>query len=506
MNILSTIKNIALDNEDSIAFQSGDVTLCYGDLWKQSESLATYLTTLKLPKKAPIIVYGHMSPKMVSSFLGVVKSGHPYIPVDVSIPKERIQKIIECSNAAFLIETEVLERDSLQQASIPSMSEGQLANILAEHTEGPTSSTWVKGHENFYIIYTSGSTGNPKGVQISAQNLESFVNWMHVDFPITNGGVFLNQAPFSFDLSVMDLYPALTTGATLFTISKEMIASPQALFMQLSQSKIGVWTSTPSFVQMCLMNPEFSSEMLPSLKTFLFCGEVLTREVASKLLKLFPSARIFNTYGPTEATVAVSAVEVTAELLNNYLSLPIGYIKNDTQMLIIDDEDRLLPDGEKGEMIIVGPSVSKGYLGEPNLTEKAFFEYEGQQAYRTGDIGYQKDGLHFYSGRADFQVKVHGYRMELEEIENHLLHCQYVDSCVVVPVFKNEAVDLLAAYIVPGEHSFEKNYQLSSAIKKELAKKLPAYMIPRKFNYCEQLPMTSNGKINRKQLVAEVMV
>lgn len=506
MNILSAIQNIALNNEDSIAFQNGDATLSYGDLWKQSESLAAYLTTLNLPKQAPVIVYGHMAPMMISSFLGVVKSGHPYIPVDVSIPKERIQRIIECSGAAFLIETENLERDSLQQSSIPSMSEGQLENIINEQSKVLSSSTWVKENENFYIIYTSGSTGNPKGVQITARNLESFVSWMHTDFPITDSKVFLNQAPFSFDLSVMDLYPALTTGATLFAITKEMIANPKILFGQLAQSKTNVWTSTPSFVQMCLMNPDFSNEMLPSLNTFLFCGEVLPVEVANKLLKLFPNARIFNTYGPTEATVAISAIEVTEELLNNHTALPIGYIKADTQMLIIDEDNQILPDGEKGEMIIIGPSVSKGYLGEETLTEKAFFEYKGQQAYRTGDVGYQKKGLHFYSGRADFQVKVHGYRMEIEEIENHLLQCQYVDSCVVVPVYKNEAIDFLAAYIVPKGHSFEKDYQLSSAIKKELAKGLPAYMIPRKFNYCDQLPMTSNGKINRKQLVAEVMV
>ncbi|MBD5071801.1 AMP-binding protein, partial [Xanthomonas citri pv. citri] len=180
------------------------------------------------------------------------------------------------------------------------------AEELLENEGGSVSQDqWVKEHETFYIIYTSGSTGNPKGVQISAANLQSFTDWICADFPVSGGKIFLNQAPFSFDLSVMDLYPCLQSGGTLHCVTKDAVNKPKVLFEELKKSGLNVWTSTPSFVQMCLMDPGFSQDLLPHADTFMFCGEVLPVSVAKALLERFPKAKIFNTYGPTEATVAV---------------------------------------------------------------------------------------------------------------------------------------------------------------------------------------------------------
>lgn len=172
----------------------------------------------------------------------------------------------------------------------------------------------------------------------------------------------------------------------------------------------------------------------------------------------------------------------------------------------MDEEGQPLPEGEKGEIVIAGPSVSRGYLGEPELTEKAFFSHEGQWAYRTGDAGFIQDGQIFCQGRLDFQIKLHGYRMELEEIEFHVRQSQYVRSAVVIPYQPNGTVEYLIAAIVPEEHEFEKEFQLTSAIKKELAASLPAYMIPRKFIYQDHIQMTANGKIDRKRIGEEVLV
>ncbi len=159
---------------------------------------------------------------------------------------------------------------------------------------------------------------------------------------------------------------------------------------------------------------------------------------------------------------------------------------------------------KKGEIVIVGPSVSVGYLGSPELTEKAFTMIDGERAYKTGDAGYVENGLLFYNGRLDFQIKLHGYRMELEEIEHHLRACSYVEGAVIVPIKKGEKYDYLLAVVVPGEHSFEKEFKLTSAIKKELNERLPNYMIPRKFMYQSSIPMTPNGKVDRKKLLSEV--
>ncbi|NHM32729.1 D-alanine--poly(phosphoribitol) ligase subunit DltA [Neobacillus terrae] len=503
MKLLYNIEDIALIHPEKLAFISTNKEISYGDLWNQSERFAGFFHGLKLKNASPILVYGHMEPEMLIAFLGSVKAGHPYIPVDTSIPLERIIKILESSKAELLVNLSGSPLP-IDQESIRIIS---LEEIESFHFNGKTSpDNWVRDDENFYIIYTSGSTGNPKGVQISASNLQSFTDWMRKDFPINNGLRFLNQAPFSFDLSVMDLYPALASGGTLFAITKEMIAKPKILFEELKKSNVQVWTSTPSFVQMCLMDPSFNEGLLPELRVFLFCGEILPAIISRQLKERFPKAAVYNTYGPTEATVAVTSVEVTEEILERYPALPVGQPKSDTRLLLLDENGTEVLEGEKGEIVIVGPSVSKGYLGLPEINEKAFYSQDGQMAYRTGDAGYMENGLLFYKGRMDFQIKLHGYRMELEEIEHQIAKSQYVKAAVVIPVTQNEKIEYLMAAIVPAEHSFEKEFQLTATIKKELSEVLPAYMIPRKFTYRDALPMTANGKVDRKLIREKVLL
>ncbi|MDQ6597333.1 D-alanine--poly(phosphoribitol) ligase subunit DltA [Bacillus salipaludis] len=502
MKLLSNIKKMADTKPETLAFVSQDQTINYGELWKRAEQTASFILNTELKPLSPILIYGHMEPEMLVAFLGSVRAGHPYIPVDTSIPLERIAKIIESSKTKLVInvskDTLLVEDTSVQVVNVSEIKNHSFLPV--------TMDTWVREDETFYIIYTSGSTGNPKGVQISADNLQSFVDWMVEDFPISGGLRFLNQAPFSFDLSVMDLYPALASGGTIWAITKEMIAKPKILFEELKKSNTQVWTSTPSFAQMCLMDPSYNQELLPELSVFLFCGEILPVSVCKQLKERFPKAKVFNTYGPTEATVAVTSVEVTEEILQEYQTLPVGKAKGDTQIVLLDENQKQILDDEKGEIIIVGPSVSKGYLGQKEQTEKAFFMYNGVQAYRTGDAGYMKQGQLFYKGRMDFQIKLHGYRMELEEIEYHIAKSKYVKSAVVVPVYQNDKIDYLSVLIIPAEHNFEKEYQLTGAIKKELAEELPAYMIPRKFSYHAELPITPNGKVDRKQIREKVLL
>jgi D-alanine--poly(phosphoribitol) ligase subunit 1 len=501
MTVLEHIEQWAVGHPERIAFIWRDQQLTYGQLKAHSDALAHWISNEYPHDNAPIIVHGHMEPEMIVCFLACVKAGHAYIPVDVSIPAERIIQIATNSGAKLMLSTVATSVD------VPIRLEeiNRLRDIFSTHqNQIPAAEHAVADEDNLYIIYTSGSTGQPKGVQITHNCLESFMTWMRNDFNLQTGQVFLNQAPFSFDLSVMDMYPALVTGGTLWTIDKDMIAKPRELFASLSQSYMEVWTSTPSFAEMCLMEPSFNENMLPSLQTFLFCGEVLSQHTASQLLERFPKAAIVNTYGPTEATVAVTSIPVDASTLQQYRSLPVGYCKKDCHIVIMKKDGTVAADGEKGEIVIVGPSVSKGYLGRPDLTEKAFLELNGERAYKTGDAGFLQNGLLFYNGRLDFQIKLHGYRMELEEIEHHLRASTYVQAAVVLPIQKHGKYDHLLAVIVPHEHSFEKEFQLTSAIKKEISTMLPSYMIPRKFMYQDTIPMTANGKADRKQLLSEV--
>ncbi|MBC2115112.1 D-alanine--poly(phosphoribitol) ligase subunit DltA [Listeria booriae] len=477
--------------------------LSYKELKEQSDALATFLMK-ELKSDAPVLVYGHMQAQQIVAFVACSKAGRAYVPIDLSMPADRIKQITEVAQPELILCTEVLEEDAMT-AGVGVLAPEELQAVIDNYRgHEPAPSQCVTADQNYYIIFTSGSTGVPKGVQISHNNLVSFTNWILQDFGIHEGARFLNQAPYSFDLSVMDLYPCLLAGGTLVPLDKTVSANLKSLYETIPTLGINVWVSTPSFVDICLMDANFNGETNPSITHFLFCGEVLTKETARALTTRFPNATVYNTYGPTEATVAVTNVVIDDTNIDTYPSLPLGRIKPDTKLAIMDEDGLPLPEGEKGEIVLIGPSVSKGYLNEPEKTTAVFYADDLFQAYKTGDCGVIIDGMLFFQGRLDFQIKLHGYRIELEDIENNLKEVSYIRSCIVVPKTREGKVDSLVAFVVPSDHDFEKEYKLSAAIKKELAESMPSYMIPRKWVYKTEFPLTMNGKIDRKQLSSEV--
>lgn len=497
--VVESIDWFGREEPDRVAYQSDDARYTFGELKKKSDALANYLVK-NVVGNDPIVVFGNLEFEMIVSFIGAVKAGHAYLPIEKHTPKERIETILRVAQPSMIISVGDWKIDS---TDIPVISKTELDSITKEDV-AIEPSLMVKGDETFYIIFTSGTTGEPKGVQISQDNLYSFVQWTLDDFQISEGMRFLAQAPFSFDLSVFSIYPALVSGGALKPLEKAVIQDFKQLFSTLAHLAIDVWVSTPSFMDICLMEPTFDEQHVPDLSVFLFCGEELTKKTAQELLTRFPHAYIYNTYGPTEATVAISGVQITQEVLDQYERLPIGYIKSDTRVLIAS-EGEYVSDDQTGEIIISGPSVSKGYLNNPKKTEAAFFNYDGQPSYHTGDAGrLTKEGLLFYEGRIDQQVKLHGYRIELGDIEHYLLKDQRVKQAVVVPKYQGTKVQQLVAFVVLEKTAGQPNFQLTKAIKAELAKTLMDYMIPQRMNYVDLLPQTVNGKIDRKRLIAEV--
>jgi len=508
LSIIDIINDYGKNTPNKLAHIYKESQLTYQDLLNRSNALASYIIDEFGQEKTPIVVYGHKQHEMIISFLACVKAGHAYVPIDSSLPADRIRDIIESSNTRMILSVGELDYDGQE---IIIKNQNQINEIFTEYDgRVPDASYHVKDNETYYIIYTSGSTGKPKGVQISINNLESFVSW---GLGLTNvnantQAIFMNQAPFSFDLSVMDLYLSLASGSTLFSVDKKMIENPKLLFEYFDQSNISVWVSTPSFADMCLADSHFNQTLLPNLDVFLFCGEVLSNTTVDKLQERFDNIRIINTYGPTEATVAVTSIEVTPEVNGTNRPLPIGYVKNDCTIKIMSEAGQELPEGEKGEIIIIGDSVSKGYYNNPEMTTKAFFQIESngklKNGYKTGDEGYLKDGLLYYSGRMDFQVKVNGYRIELEDIENNLRKIDIIKNGVVLPVKKEGKIQSLAAIVTLNQVIHEKEFKIALMIKNELKKLLPEYMIPRKIIFKDSLPMTPNGKIDRKRLLEEI--
>ncbi len=503
MLLLDRLERYALDKTDVLAYvnqANANDCVTYGELKTKSDRLACHIAGMKMERGLPIVVYGHKQSEMIVVFLACVKAGHPYCPVDTSVPESRLEDIVEASHSKLLIAIEKTEITTEHVLTWHEVNE----IISGADTVCDTIRT-VSGDETYYIIFTSGSTGKPKGVQISANCLDNFLSWIVTvgdEEQYRHYNVFLNQAPFSFDLSVMDLYTSLYTGGTIWALEKDVQADFEALYASLSRSNVSVWVSTPSFMNMCLMNKKFNQEMLPHLRLILFCGEVLPKQTAHELLKRFPEAKIYNTYGPTESTVAVTQIQITQDMLGDE-SLSIGIPRSGSPIYIMKDGN-ILPSGERGELVITGDTLATGYLHQPTLTSEKFVALpingEMTRCYLTGDEGYYDNrGRLYYCGRIDFQLKLHGYRIELGDIENNIMQNARVQHCVVLPIVKNGVNKALAAFIVPAV-PVEDEFLFSQAVRKELLQKLPGYMVPQKYVLLDKIPMTNNGKADRNVL------
>jgi D-alanine--poly(phosphoribitol) ligase subunit 1 len=480
VNLVERIDHWAAVAPNSTAHISGDRTLTYAELRRRSDALASYLTERFADSRSPIAVLGHREPEMLIAFLAIVKSGRPYIPIDTALPRQRIDKILGISRAAALLSAE-----DVAQFSTGRIRRGE---------------TRIDKDAPFYILFTSGSTGEPKGVIITSACLEYFIGWMLAEQQFSEHEVFLNQAPFSFDLSVMDLYCSLATGGTLFSIARGLIENPKQLYRALSGSGVTTWVSTPSFAQMCLVEETFAEPMLPHVQRFLFCGETLPPQTAAKLLARFPRAEVWNMYGPTEATVATTSIRINAAILAQYSPLPVGHVMPGTQIVVVDKNRQVLPPNARGEIIIAGPNVSAGYVGRPDLTAAAFFDYRGHRAYKTGDLGQFHDGLLFFESRIDEQIKLSGYRIELGDIETNLRRLATVRDAVVIPVIKNGAAQSLTAFVTLEARDEASDFKLARNLRSQLGQRLPEYMLPRKFVFLDHFPMTANGKVDRGAL------
>jgi D-alanine--poly(phosphoribitol) ligase subunit 1 len=507
VSLLSRIDEWARETPHRVAQQSCDGVLTWGELARRSDALAGALADLR--PRSPVVLRGHKEPEMLVGFLGCAKSAHPYVPVDAGIPMARVERIVEVSDAEL-----VLTPSSIHDLEVRG---------------GPPPRPSGDATTPHYVIFTSGSTGDPKGVVITRGCLDAFLGWM-VDeqrFALASE-TFLNQALFSFDLSVMDTWCSLATGGTILSLTTREMEDFRRLFDTLAGAPLTTWVSTPTFAQVCLAERRFGVAMLPHIRRFLFCGDVLTPEVAEQLLVRFPQAEVWNTYGPTEATVATTSIRVDPGLLRKYPQLPIGRAMPGTKVTVENEGGELAADGERGEIVISGPNVSPGYLGRPDLTARAFSIRDGVRTYRTGDWGSVRDGLLFFHGRRDDQVKIAGHRIEPGDVEVHLASLPRVRQAAVVADCRDGHAESLHAFIVLADDAGlrgsgatgQRNgllpnavegpapaataLEIGASIRKELALQIPTYMLPRKVHVVEQLPLTPNGKTDRRALAARV--
>lgn len=497
MWILDELRRMSKSERPAIIYRENSIT--FKELWTFSEAVASFHEK-KLKTKAPIIIYGNKDIEITIAMVAALKSGRPYICIDTTFPKERVKKIAKITNSEIIYNfSELIFNEEFFDEHTEIKTKEDFDKIIINKHETIGEDCWVKDSDCCYILFTSGSTGEPKGVSISKHNLLNFIEAFKGFFHIDGQGAVLNQVSYSFDISGIQFYYYLAYGNTLFNIDSAMTENASELFHYLGISAINSWVSTPSFIEMCSIYGEFNFNLLPNLSKIILAGEVLTKKLVEKLNKKFPKAKIINGYGPSEITILTTACEITKEMLNESDNLPIGKVIEEATYWI-DKQGHSLEDDE-GELVVVSDSVCNGYYKQPELTRECFFEYEEKRGYRTKDIVYRKGDMLYFKGRTDFQIKLNGYRIELEDVENNINKIDIVYKSVVVPIYRGEKISYIQAFIVLTDRTSEDSLETKLYLKEELKKLVPNYMIPRKIIIVDKFPINNNGKIDRKKIV-----
>ncbi|MCK4259968.1 MAG: amino acid adenylation domain-containing protein, partial [Halanaerobiales bacterium] len=454
---------------DKLALVFENEKITYQILNQKSNQLARVLSEKGVLVDQIVGLIVEQNIEMFVGILAVLKAGGAYLPIDPAYPVERIRYMLDDSQTCLcLTSTESLNKIDFT---------GEIINLDNEElykNDGSNLEMINQTNNLAYVIYTSGSTGKPKGVLIEHRSLLNSTYWHNRYYQITESDRSTKYAGFGFDASVLEIFPYIIAGVTIYIISEEMRLDIEKLSNYFEENKI-----TISFLptQIC---EQFMSLTTSSLRRLLTGGDKL---------KLYTQKnyQIFNNYGPTENTVATTACEITEDDIN----IPIGKPIYNTQIYILGKNNQLQPIGIPGELCISGKSLARGYLNREELTKEKFTinPITQERMYRTGDLArWLSDGSIEFLGRIDQQVKIRGIRIELGEIENQILSHEAVKE-VVVDKYDDK---YLVAYII-GEISI-------SELKGYLSKKLPDYMIPQYFVTLENIPLTRNGKVDRKAL------
>jgi len=480
---------------DAVAVVFEEEELTYRELNCWANRLGHYLQKLGIKPDAIVGIYVERSLEMIVGLLGILKAGGAYVPIDPVYPQERVRYILSNSQAKLLITSSQL-LSSLPNPEIQVIClDTQREVISLESPENPQSK--VKPDNLSYVIFTSGSTGQPKGVEICHQSLVNFVNSIDDRPELKSSDHLLALTNICFDIHTTEIYKPLTIGATIILVSRKVAQDGLRLAAKIAQSDATVMQATPAILQI-LLTANWSGK--PDFKAI--CGgEALPKELANSLLGKVGC--LWNMYGPTETTVWSTTYEVKPNRPTYGEGRPelIGHPIANTVIYILGSHLQPVPIGVPGELHIGGAGLARGYLNRPELTQQKFipnpFSNEpGSRLYKTGDLArYLPDGNIEFLGRIDNQVKIRGFRIELQEIEAVLAQHSQVREAVVISREDIPGDKRLVAYLTTNEAKNTIN-DLRSFIKT----KLPEYMIPGAFVLLEAMPLTPNGKINRRGL------
>ncbi|WP_010503926.1 non-ribosomal peptide synthetase, partial [Paenibacillus elgii] len=472
----------------AIAFE--DKQLTYGELNTRANQLARTLRANGVQADQLVGMMVERSLEMIVGILGILKAGGAYVPIDPEYPEERIRYILEDSGA------QVMLAQSHLQGRIPDCGVFvALDDEISYSTDGLNLERNNGSDDLAYVIYTSGTTGKPKGNLTTHRNIVRVVqatNYMD----ITEQDKVLQLSSYAFDGSTFDIFGALLNGAQLILISKETMLDVRELAGFIERQQISTMFMTTAFFNVLV---DINPDCLRHLRTILFGGERVSVSHVRKALQHLGPGKIKHVYGPTESTVFATCYDVN-EVEEDAVTLPIGSPISNTSIYIVNETNGVQPIGVAGELCVAGDGLARGYLNRPELTAEKFVDnpfVHGERMYRTGDLArWLPDGNIEYLGRIDHQVKIRGYRIELGEVEAHLLKVASVLEAVVIAREDEAGQKQLCTYFVA-----DKELTVSE-LRESLSEELPGYMIPSYYVQLEQMPLTVNGKVDRKALPA----
>lgn len=486
---------------DAPAIETPSKRITYGELHAGALKVALWLRRREVRRDEPVAILMRKGWEQVVGILGTVMAGGAYLPIDADLPPRRIDELlrdgrVRCAIVQDGIEagagTEQLSVDDTFLAAAPTGAAADVSDAGRPDA----------GQEDLaYILYTSGSTGVPKGVMVSHRSVVNLIEDMVARFAISPADRLFAVSSCSFDLSVFDIFGALSAGAALVIPDRSKAADPSHWLDLADAAGVSVWNSVPAILGMLVEEATASGRPLPArLRLVMMSGDRIPMPLPGRITALKPDARVVGLGGPTETTVWNIAHPID-RVDPDRAGIPYGKPTANNRYYILDSLDRECPDHVPGELCAAGAGLARGYWGDPGYTAERFFHHPdlGERLYRTGDLGRcLPDGTIEILGRTDFQIKLNGYRVEPGEIEAVLDSHPAVGRSAVVGVAGADGAQLVAFLVRADEEAPEP--ELERDLAGLLPARLPDYMVPRRFRWLDSLPLTANGKLDRKRL------
>lgn len=488
-NVIDLFEEQVKKTPKKTALKFNEKNISYGKLNEKVDLLANKLYNnlfLNVTNSNNIGVIISKKIESIEMILAILKLGYTYVPIDINYPLERIEKIINKANiTTCFVDKEDIHKLKLS-TNINFIDNSILDKEIKLNYEKIT-------NENLYIIFTSGSTGDPKGVSITNQNIVNLLySQLKRNLQFENKNI-LQFATMAFDVSYQEIFSALCFGGTLVLLDEEVKKDSVKLCEYIAQNSIDILFIPPAYLRLICEIENNIKLIKTCVKDIIVAGEQLVVTESIKKLLEGTDIKLHNHYGPAETHV-ISTITYNYDNLKSINKVSIGKPINNTKILILDKKERLLPIGVQGEIVALGEAVGNGYINDEILTKEVFKIINGNKVYKTGDVGYYSiNGILYYAGRKDFQIKHNGYRIEIEEIEKNILRLQYV-SDVVIKIDENSGKNEIIAVL-----ELKENVTLMK-IKDDLSRFLPEYMIPNKYYLIKKMPLNLNGKVDRKKI------